>query len=55
MTNAELIPDLVTKARQVEMGYFQKLGVYDYATRAEQEQSLGKIIGIRWVDSKEPE
>ena len=27
VTNAELIPDLVKQARQVEMCYFQKLGV----------------------------
>ena len=26
--NAELLPDLVNKAREVEMGYFAKLGVY---------------------------
>ena len=42
------------------MGYFQKLGVYDYAARAEQEQSMGKIIGVSWVDvnrgdSEDPE
>ena len=60
VTNAELIPDLIRKARQVEMGYFQKLGVYDYATVSEQQQCMGKIIGVRWVDvnkgdSEEPE
>ena len=27
VTNAELIPDLVKQARQVEMSYFQKLRV----------------------------
>ena len=26
VTDAELIPDLVKQARQVEIGYFQKLG-----------------------------
>ena len=31
-------------------GYFQKLGVYDYATKAEQQLSGGVIIGVRWVD-----
>ena len=59
-TNAELIPDLVKQARQVEMGYFQKLGVYDYATVSEQQQCMGKIIGVRWADvnkgdSEDPE
>ena len=60
VTNAELIPGLAKGAQQVEMGLFRKLGVYDYATRAEQEQCLGKIVGVRWVDvnkgdSEEPE
>ena len=60
VTNAELVPELVKAARQVEMGYFRKLGVYDYAARSEQQQCLGKIIGVRWVDvnqgdSEEPE
>ena len=60
VTNAELVPELVKAARQVEMGYFRKLGVYDYATRSEQQQCQGKIIGVRWVDvdkgdSAEPE
>ena len=50
VTNAEFLPDLVKKARAVEMGYFAKLGVYEYATHADQQQILGKIIGVRWVD-----
>ena len=59
-TNAELIPELIKNARQVEMGYFKKLGVYDYATKAEQQLSGGVIIGVRWVDvskgdSEDPE
>ena len=40
VTNAELVPELVKAARQLEMGYFRTLGVYDYATRAEQELCL---------------
>ena len=60
VTNAELLSDLVKKAHKVEMGYFAELDVCEYATRAQQEQTLGKIIGVRWVDvnkgdSKEPE
>ena len=59
-TDAELLPDLVKKARRAEMSYFAKLGVYEYATTAQQQQALGKIIGVRWVDvntgdSEEPE
>ncbi len=50
VTNAELLPDLVKKARETEMGYFAKLGVYEHATHADQQQTLGKIIGVRWVD-----
>ena len=42
------------------MGYFAKLGVYEYATKTQREQTLGKIIGVRWADvnkgdSEEPE
>ena len=60
VTKAELRPELVKKALEVEMGYFAKLGVYEYATHADQQQTLGKIIGVRWVDvnkgdSEEPE
>jgi hypothetical protein len=60
VTNAELIPELVKKAREVEMGYFAKWGVYEYATHADQQRTMGKIIGVRWVDvnkgdSEEPE
>ena len=50
VTNAELLPELIKKAREVEMGYFAELGVYEYATKAQQQQTLGKIIGVRWVD-----
>ena len=42
------------------MGNFAKLGVYDYATHAGQQVTMGKIIGVRWVDvnkgdSQDPE
>ena len=50
VTNAELLPDLIKKAREVEMDYFAKHGIYEYATKAQQEQTLGKIVGVRWVD-----
>ena len=51
VTNAEFIPDLVRQARQLEIVDFHKLGVYGYAMVDEQQQSLGKIIGVRWVDA----
>jgi hypothetical protein len=50
VTNAELLPNLVKEAREVEMGYFAKLGVYEYATHADPQQTLGKIIGVRSAD-----
>ena len=51
---------MIKKAREVEMGYFVKFGVYDHATHAQQQQTFGKIVGVRWVDvnkgdSEEPE
>ena len=49
VTNAELVPDLVKKDREVEMGYIAKLGVYEYVSKVHQLQTDGKIIGVRWV------
>ena len=60
VTNDELLPELIKKAREVDMGYFAKLGVYEYATKAQQQQTLVEMIGVRWVDvikgdSEEPQ
>ena len=55
VTNAELLHELITKAREVEMGYFAKLGVYEYATHSQQHRTLGKIIGVRWKDANKGE
>ena len=60
VTNAALIPDMVKKAREVEMGYFAKLGVYEVVDRSHQLTTGGKVIGVRWVDvnkgdSEDPE
>ena len=60
VTNAELRLELVKKAREVVMVYFAKLGVYEYATHADQQMTMGKTIGVRLVDvnkgdSEEPE
>ena len=50
VSNAELVPKLVREARDLEMAYFKKLGVYERVPRSYQVQTGGKIIGVRWVD-----
>ena len=50
MSNAELIPKLVKEARELEMDYFKKLGVYEWVPRSHQVHTGGKILGVRWVD-----
>ena len=46
VTNAELLPDFAKNAREVEMGYVAKLGVYEYTTENQKEHTLDKIIGV---------
>ena len=50
VTSAELEPGPVKKAREVEMGCFAKLGVYEHVPRSRQDMTGRKIIGVRWVD-----
>ena len=50
VSGVELDPELVKKARQVEMTFFKKMQVYTRMPRAGQRLSGGKIIGVRWVD-----
>ena len=50
VTNAPLNPVLMRKAREVEMEYFERLGVYERVPRSHQVATGGKIIGVRWVD-----
>ena len=50
VTQAELSPDLVKAARQIEMDYFEKMQVYDRVPRDHQKHTHGKIVGVRWVD-----
>ena len=45
-----LEPSLVKAARQEEMRYFEKLGVYERVDRSEQRRTGGKVVGVRWVD-----
>ena len=41
----------VRAARALEMEFFQKMGVYEYATREQAARSgKGKIIKGRWID-----
>ena len=47
VSNTELIPSLVKKARELEMDYFKKLGVYEHVPRSHQVYTGGKIIGVR--------
>ena len=48
VTNGQLDPDLVTKARQLEMEYFRGMKVYDKVPRS---SAAGcKIIRTRWID-----
>ena len=50
VTNASLNPVLMRKAREVEMEYFERLGVYERVPRSHQVASGGQVIGVRWVD-----
>ena len=47
VSNAALIPDLVNKARKLEMELFADMGVY---TRVDRSSIRGKIIKTRWID-----
>ena len=47
VSNENLVPELVHKARVSEMEYFHKLGVYEKVTRDHQVSTGGKIIGVR--------
>ena len=51
VTGAALNPNLVREARQKEMEYFQKMGVYKKVPRSKCFQQTGKgPIGVRWID-----
>ena len=50
VSGVELDPELVKKAREVEMTFFRKMEVYTRVPRAMQRMKGGKIIGVRWVD-----
>ena len=46
VSNSELVPKLVREARELEMDYFKKLGVYERVPRSHQVHTWGKIIGV---------
>ena len=50
VTDVGLDPVEVMAARQLEMDYFNKLGVYDRVPRSDVNKTGGKLIGVRWVD-----
>ena len=50
ISGAYLDPELVKAGRDVEMGFFKNMRVYDRVPRAEQKQTGGKIIGTKRID-----
>lgn len=50
VTGAELVPELVRKARAEEVTYVKKMQVYEVVLESDQVRTGGKIIGTRWVD-----
>ena len=51
VTGTELVPKLVQSARDEEIAYFMKRGVYDVVPRGHEWTTGGKVIGTRWVDT----
>ena len=45
-----LDPAAVHEGRTTEMGFFEKLKVYDRVPREEQKRTGGKVIGTKWID-----
>ena len=50
VSQQELDPSEVLKARQLEMAYFDSMKVYTKVPRSHQEKTGGKIIRTRWID-----
>ena len=47
VSGVKLVPELVRKAREVEMAFFEKMHVYDRVPVDHQQQTGGKIVGTR--------
>ena len=50
ISGAWLDPVLVRERHDVEMAFFDGMGVYERVPRSEQTQTGGKIIGTKWID-----
>ena len=50
VSGVTLDPDMVRAGRDVEMGVFKTMGVYDRVPRSEQRESGGKSVGTKWID-----
>ena len=50
VSQQQLDPAEVLKARQLEMAYFETKKVYTKVPRSHQEKTRGKIIKTRWID-----
>ena len=46
-----LDPELVAKARAVEMDFFKRMGVYTVVDGSDQRRTGGKIIDLKWIDT----
>ena len=51
VSGACLDPGLVRAGRGVEINFFETMGVYERVPRTEQQQTKGKIIGTKWIDT----
>ena len=50
VSGAVLDPEMVKQGREVEMTFFETMGVYGRVPRSEQAETGGKIIGTKWID-----
>ena len=60
ITGTELNADMVKNAREEEMTFFKKMGVYDVVDESHMHATGGKLIDLKWIDtnkgdSKNPE
>ena len=49
VSGTTLDPDMVRAGRDVEMGFFKTMGVFDRVPRSEQRESGGNRIGTKWI------
>ena len=51
MNNVFLDPAMVVAAREVEMSFFKKLGVYKRVPRSRVQELGGKMVSVKWLDT----